>query len=119
MNVGKRIREIRQNKGLLQADVERRSGLLKSYVSRVESGATVPSLSTLERFAKALGVQPYELLFEERNSTRKRGRTVITTPFPSISRVARVLGMSKQRADRIVRLVGSDHKGNRKLQRAG
>jgi len=119
MNVGKRIRKLRDAKGLSQADIERRSGLLRSYVSRVESGYTAPSLSTLEKFAKALEVEPYQLLFEERNSPKKIGRTLITTPFPSTSRIARVFGLSKERVHRISRLVESVQKANRKLRRAG
>lgn len=64
MDIAKRLRELRESKGLSQGDIERRSGLLRSYISRVEGGYTAPSLSTLEKFAKALGVEPYQLLFE-------------------------------------------------------
>ena len=65
MNIGKRLRVLREAKGLSQGDIERRSGLLRSYISRVEGGYTAPSLSTLEKFAKALNVEPYQFLFEE------------------------------------------------------
>jgi transcriptional regulator with XRE-family HTH domain len=64
MNIAKRLRELREAKGLSQGDIERRSGLLRSYISRVEGGYTAPSLTTLEKFAKALDVEPYQLLFE-------------------------------------------------------
>ena len=37
---------------------------MRSYISRVEGGYTAPSLVTLEKFAKALGVEPYQVLFE-------------------------------------------------------
>lgn len=72
-SIGKRLRELRTSKGLSQGDIERRSGLLRSYISRVEGGYTAPSLSTLERFAKALEVEPYQLLFhgEGRPATSK------------------------------------------------
>ena len=63
MDIGKRLRIIRESKGLSQGDIERRSGLLRSYISRVEGGYTAPSLTTLEKFARALGVEPYQLLF--------------------------------------------------------
>jgi transcriptional regulator with XRE-family HTH domain len=63
MDIGKRLRALREAKGLSQGDIERRSGLLRSYISRVEGGYTAPSLSTLEKFAKALEVEPYQLLF--------------------------------------------------------
>jgi transcriptional regulator with XRE-family HTH domain len=64
MNIGKRLRELRETMGLSQGDIERRSGLLRSYISRVEGGYTAPSLATLEKFAKALEVEPYQLLFQ-------------------------------------------------------
>jgi len=64
MDIGKRIRALREAKGLSQGDIEKRSGLLRSYISRVEGGYTAPSLSTLEKFAKALEVEPYQLLFK-------------------------------------------------------
>lgn len=54
---------MREAKGLSQGDIEKRSGLLRSYISRVEGGYTAPSLTTLDKFAKALEVEPYQLLF--------------------------------------------------------
>ena len=64
MDIAKRLRELREAKKYSQGDIERRSGLLRSYISRVEGGYTVPSLATLEKFAKALEVEPYQILFE-------------------------------------------------------
>ncbi|HUZ46334.1 MAG TPA: helix-turn-helix transcriptional regulator [Terriglobia bacterium] len=63
MDIGKRIRTLREAKGLSQGDIEKRSGLLRSYISRVEGGYTAPSLSTMDKFAKALEVDSYQLLF--------------------------------------------------------
>jgi len=54
MNIGKRLRELRQAKNLSQGDLERLAGLHRSYISRVEGGHSVPALHTLERFAAAL-----------------------------------------------------------------
>jgi transcriptional regulator with XRE-family HTH domain len=59
--VGERIRFLREVQGLSQGDVERATGLLRCYTSRVEHGHTLPSLGTLERFASALGVPLYML----------------------------------------------------------
>ena len=61
MLIGERIRQLRAQKGLSQGDVEKASGLLRCYISRVEHGHTVPSLDTLEKFAKALDVPLYRL----------------------------------------------------------
>ena len=118
MDVGKRIRTLREAKGLSQADIEKRSGLLRSYVSRVENGYTAPSLQTLEKFAKALELEPHQLLIAEPRSQGKFGPTRITTPFPTTSRIARVFGISKARVDRISRLVENIQKTNGKLRRA-
>jgi transcriptional regulator with XRE-family HTH domain len=63
MLIGERIRQLREQKGLSQGDVEKASGLLRCYISRVEHGHTVPSLETLERFAAALDVPLYRLFY--------------------------------------------------------
>jgi transcriptional regulator with XRE-family HTH domain len=63
MLIGERIRKLREEKGMSQGDVEKSSGLLRCYISRVEHGHTVPSLETLERFAAALDVPLYTLFF--------------------------------------------------------
>ena len=63
MLIGERLRQLREQRGLSQGDVERASGLLRCYISRVEHGHTVPSLETLERFAAALDVPLYRLFY--------------------------------------------------------
>jgi len=64
MVIGERIRSIREGKGFSQGDVERRSGLLRCYISRVENGHTVPSIETLEKFSRALDVPLHEFFYE-------------------------------------------------------
>jgi transcriptional regulator with XRE-family HTH domain len=61
MNIGKRLRELRQAKNLSQGGLERLTGLHRSYISRVEGGHSVPALQTLERFAAALDVDLSQL----------------------------------------------------------
>jgi transcriptional regulator with XRE-family HTH domain len=53
MLIGDRLRAIHEAKRLSQGDVENRSGLKRSYISRVENGHTVPSVETLEKLARA------------------------------------------------------------------
>jgi transcriptional regulator with XRE-family HTH domain len=65
--IGERIRYIRIQKNLSQTDIERKTGLLRCYVSRVENGHTVPSVETLEKFARALDVPMYQLFYESDN----------------------------------------------------
>jgi transcriptional regulator with XRE-family HTH domain len=64
MEIGKRLRQLRESKQLSQGDVEKRTGLLRAYISRVENGHTVPSVGTLEKMARALEVPMYRLFHE-------------------------------------------------------
>jgi transcriptional regulator with XRE-family HTH domain len=64
MIIGDRIRSLREIKGLSQGDVEKRSGMLRCYISRVENGHTVPSLETMEKFARALEVPLHQFFYE-------------------------------------------------------
>lgn len=56
-NIGTTIRDFRLQKGMSQGDIEKRTGLLRCYLSRVENGHTVPSLETLQKIAGALDLQ--------------------------------------------------------------
>jgi transcriptional regulator with XRE-family HTH domain len=64
MMIGVRIREIREHKKLSQTDIEARSGMVRSYISRVENGHTLPSIETLEKFARALEIELYQLVYD-------------------------------------------------------
>lgn len=64
MILSQRLRFIREQKNLTQGDIENRTGLKRSYVSRLEHGRTVPSLATLEKFARALEVPMYHFFYE-------------------------------------------------------
>lgn len=64
MIIGDRLRSLREEKKLSQGDIEKRTGLLRCYVSRVENGHTVPAIETLEKFAHALEVPLYQLFYE-------------------------------------------------------
>jgi transcriptional regulator with XRE-family HTH domain len=54
MNIGETIRNYRLQKGMSQGDIEKRTGLLRCYLSRVENGHTIPSLDTLSKIANAM-----------------------------------------------------------------
>jgi transcriptional regulator with XRE-family HTH domain len=64
MIIGTRLRKLREDKDFSQGDIEKRTGLLRCYISRVENGHTVPSLETLERLASALEIPLYQLFYE-------------------------------------------------------
>ncbi len=63
---GQRLRETRIRAGLSQSDLEEVSGIPKARLSRYENGHVAPSIQTLERLAKALGVSEASLLGDER-----------------------------------------------------
>ena len=63
MVIGTRLRSLREKKGMSQGDIEKSTGLLRCYISRIENGHTIPSLETLERFAGALSVPLYEIFY--------------------------------------------------------
>src|SRR5438445_13268086 len=65
VNIGEVIKTYRSQRGLSQGDIERRTGLLRCYLSRVENGHTVPSLETLQKIARALDLQLSEFFAEE------------------------------------------------------
>jgi transcriptional regulator with XRE-family HTH domain len=63
MDIGKRLRELREASAYSQGHIEKRTGLLRCYVSRVECGHTVPWLETMDKWAKALRLELYQLFF--------------------------------------------------------
>ena len=76
MKIGDNIKRIRSAKGLSQKEVTINSGLDPAQYSRIENGKTDPSVSTLERIAKAIGVSLADLFaatdeFKEINSLDK------------------------------------------------
>ncbi len=64
MIIGDRLRALREEKKLSQGDIEKRTGLIRCYVSRVENNHTVPAIETLEKFARALEVPMYQLFYD-------------------------------------------------------
>jgi|SRR5467141_1623370 transcriptional regulator with XRE-family HTH domain len=64
MDIGNRLRSVREEKNLSQGDIEQRTGLLRCYISRVENGHTVPAIETLEKMARALELPLYQLMFD-------------------------------------------------------
>src|SRR5580658_5962622 len=65
MVIGNKLKTLRAQKSLSQGDMEKRTGLLRCYISRVENGHTVPSVDTLEKMARALEVPMYRLFTDD------------------------------------------------------
>ena len=64
MIIGDRLRDLREARNLSQGDIEKRTGLLRCYISRVENGHTVPSIETLEKMARAVDIPMYQLFYD-------------------------------------------------------
>lgn len=78
MEIGRKLKRLREERSLSQGDVEKKTGLLRCYTSRVENGYTVPSVETLEKYARALEVPLYRFFTDEEsvkglNLTPKNG----------------------------------------------
>ena len=70
MVIGDKVRALRNEKNFSQGDIEKRTGLLRCYLSRVENGHTVPSVDTLEKIARALEVPMYRLFTDDDHVTK-------------------------------------------------
>jgi transcriptional regulator with XRE-family HTH domain len=73
MNIGETIRNFRLQKGMSQGDIEKRTGLLRCYLSRVENGHTIPSLDTLAKIASAMDVALAQFFAENNGDNGSRG----------------------------------------------
>jgi transcriptional regulator with XRE-family HTH domain len=63
--IGSTIRSYRLQRGMSQGDIEKRTGLLRCYLSRVENGHTVPSLETLSKIASAMEISLSQFFTDE------------------------------------------------------
>jgi len=62
--IGEKLKALREQKNLSQGDIEKRTGLMRCYISPVENGHTVPAIETLEKVARALEVPIYALFYD-------------------------------------------------------
>ncbi len=60
--LGQNLKKIRTPKGISQGDISRELGVSRGFISNIENGKTNPTLSTISKLAKALGVPSAELL---------------------------------------------------------
>jgi transcriptional regulator with XRE-family HTH domain len=64
MLIGEKLRALRAQKKMSQGEIEKRTGLLRCYISRVENGHTVPAIETLEKISRALSVPLYQIFYD-------------------------------------------------------
>ena len=112
MIIGDRLRALREEKRLSQGDIEKRTGLLRCYISRVENGHTVPAIETLEKMARALEVPLYQLFYDGEEAPElpnlPKRRTAEEIAWGSTGKEARFLTMFR-------RLLGRIDEGDRRL----
>jgi len=110
MVISERLRQFREDKKLSQGDIEERTGLLRCYVSRVENGHTVPSIETLEKFARALEIPMYQLFYDGENPPE------LPTPTkPSDEALWGNSGKDQRFVKKLRRLLGKSSDESRKL----
>jgi len=112
MIIGDRLRALREEKHFSQGDIEKRTGLLRCYISRVENGHTVPAIETLEKMARALEVPLYQLFYEGEEPPQVpnllRQKSSDETAWGDSGKDARFL-------NKLRRLLGKTDEGNRRL----
>ena len=99
-NIGTTIRAYRLQKGMSQGDIEKRTGLLRCYLSRVENGHTVPSLETLQKIARALDLQLSEFFAEDKVAKEMAGLSLDEDEIRFLTQIQRYsahLGESDRR----------------------
>ena len=112
MVIGDRLRALREEKSLSQGDIEKRTGLLRCYISRVENGHTVPAIETLEKMARALEVPLYQLFYDGEEPPKLpnllKRKTTDDIVWGSSGKEARLLS-------KLQRLLGRLEENDRKL----
>jgi transcriptional regulator with XRE-family HTH domain len=111
MKLGERLRALREEKNLSQSQIEKRTGLLISYISRVERGDTVPSLETLEKLCRALELPLYQLFYQGNVKTKLWGTSGKEARF--IVKFRRVLGRIDKNGRKLLLRIArtmADHK---------
>lgn len=60
--LGRNLKRIRKEKGISQGDIVRSLGMDRAFISNIENGKTNPTLATIAKLAKAVGVSVGELM---------------------------------------------------------
>jgi transcriptional regulator with XRE-family HTH domain len=116
MIIGDHLRALREEKKLSQGDIEKRTGLLRCYISRVENGHTVPAIETLEKMARALEIPMYQLFYDgdeppklpnlpKRNSSEENAWGSSGKDARFLSKLRRLLGKSDEQHRKLILLM--------------
>jgi len=116
MIIGDRLRALREEKKLSQGDIEKRTGLGRPYISRVENNHSVPNIETLEKWARALEVPMYQLFYDGKeppkllNLPKRKSSDEIAWGSPGkdaqfLSKLRRLLGKTDEQDRKIILLI--------------
>ncbi len=112
MVIADRLRSLREEKKLSQGDIEKRTGLLRCYISRVENGHTVPAIETLEKMARAMEIPMYQLFYDGEEPPKLSN---LPTRKSSDDIVWGGTGKDARYLSKLRRLLGKTEEGDRKL----
>ncbi len=62
VHIGRQLQQVRHKKGYTQAEVSKRAGTTVNHYAKIERGEVVPSLKTLEKIVKSLGIKSSDVL---------------------------------------------------------
>jgi transcriptional regulator with XRE-family HTH domain len=105
--IADRLRALREQKNMSQGDIEKKTGLLRCYISRVENGHTVPAIETLEKMAHALEVPMYALFYDGEEPPKLK--------FPQTEKGWGSSGADARTLSRFRRLLGRTNSTDQKL----
>jgi transcriptional regulator with XRE-family HTH domain len=128
MLIGDRLRILREQKAFSQGEIEKRTGLLRCYISRVENGHTIPAVETLEKFARALEVPLYEVFYDGEEPPkppdlpkRKQGQEGAWgnsgKDAKMLAKFRRVLSKTKESDQKVLMLVAQKMAGTNRSRR--
>jgi len=126
MVIGNRLRTLREERNFSQGDIEKKTGLLRCYIWRVENGHTIPSVATLEKLARAMEIPMYQLFYEGNEPPNvpklvKRGTHVEWGSNGKDRRMlgqfCRALGKTGDKDQKILLLMAQKMAGSRRVRR--
>jgi transcriptional regulator with XRE-family HTH domain len=112
MIIGDRLRKLREQKNMSQGDIEKRTGLFRCYISRVENGHTIPAIETLEKMARAFDVPLYQLFYDGKEPPKVPSLLKRKTPADILWGTS---GKDAQILSQFQRLLGRVEENDRKL----
>jgi transcriptional regulator with XRE-family HTH domain len=86
LQVATAVRDLRHVRNLSQRQLAARMGVPRTYISKIENGKAMPTLSSLDRLAKALKVDIASLLRDA--NTRHSDETAVLTSDPFLAEIA-------------------------------